>query len=264
MTSESMLQLDHVTYAWPGSRRHFGPINASIPKGQFVGLIGPNGAGKSTLLKLIAAYWPLTGGDIMVESHDVTRLTAAERAQRLAFVPQSLDTQFDLTVREVVELGQLSRIAWRDRIRFRGGLPAAGIETILANTELEALQDRPFNTLSGGEAKRTLLAAALAQQAPLLLLDEPTAHLDPGHAMKFLDLVRHLVDTRQATVLMAYHDLATVGLYVDAIWVMEHGELTITGSPEAVLSDPRLPRIYDAQLLAMHHPRSNRPMLIFP
>ncbi|NMP21341.1 ABC transporter ATP-binding protein [Sulfobacillus harzensis] len=264
MNHAQVLELDQVGFHWSGSHRGLGPISASIREGTLVGLIGPNGAGKSTLLRLIGAFWTKDAGAIRILGQDVTALSASERAQRIAFVPQSLETQFDLTVREVVELGRLSQRSWRDRWAFKGGLAANKLEEILAATELYDLKDRPFNTLSGGEARRVLLASALAQEAPLLLLDEPTAHLDPGHAVKFLNLVREMIQKQHITVLMAYHDLATVGLYADVLWVMNHGQLILEGSPDAVLTDPRIPEIYDANLISMLHPRNDRPMLIFP
>lgn len=259
-----MLEITDVTYSWRGAADRMGPISASIPPGQLVGLIGPNGAGKSTLLKLIAALWQPNQGNIRVAGDDMATLNASARARLVAFVPQTIDTSFDLTVQEVVELGQLNRLSWRDRLGFRKTVSSERLQSIMRQTEVLDLQDRSFTTLSGGEAKRTLLAAALVQGAPLLLLDEPTAHLDPGHALKFLELVRAMVDTGESTVLMAYHDLATVGLYADTLWVMDHGQLVLSGSPDAVLRDPRLCRIYDADLIPLSHPRTHRPMLIYP
>lgn len=264
MTSDLMLEIQAVTYQWSSTAKGFGPVTASATPGQLIGLIGPNGAGKSTLLKLIAAFWAPESGSIHVKGHDVTAFSATERARRIAFVPQTLDTQFDLTVHEVVELGRLSQLSWRDRLQFKGTTNPAHLDEILAITGLSPLQHRPYNTLSGGEAKRTLLAAALVQQSPLLLLDEPTAHLDPGHALKFLTLVRHMVDHNQTTVVMAYHDLATVGLFVDTLWVLDQGQLVITGTPEEVLSTPLIRTIYDTDLIQIRHPRTQRPMLLFP
>lgn len=264
MTSDLMLDIQAVTYEWSSSMKGLGPVTASATPGQLIGLIGPNGAGKSTLLKLIAAFWAPASGSIHVNGHDVAALSASERARRIAFVPQTLDTQFDLTVREVVELGRLSQLSWRERLQFKGMTNPTRMEEILAMTGLEHLQDRPYNTLSGGEAKRTLLAAALLQQSPLLLLDEPTAHLDPGHALKFLNLVRHMVDHNQITVIMAYHDLATVGLFVDRLWVMDRGQLLMVGTPEEVLPTPLIRTIYDTDLIHVPHPRTQRSMLLFP
>lgn len=262
--TQPMLQLEKVEYLWPGGSSRLGPLSAAVPKGRWVGLIGPNGAGKSTLLRLIAAFWKTDHGRILVDDSDVARLTSGERARRLAFVPQTLDTSFDLTVREVVEMGGFHRLSWRDRIGFRAPMSRQRAETAMRETEVLQLADRPFTALSGGESRRTLLAAALLQEAPLLLLDEPTAHLDPGHASKFLHLIRHKVEQTHLTVLMAYHDLATVGLYADELWVMHRGQLVLQGTPEAVLKDPSLREIYDIDLVELEHPRTHRPMLIFP
>lgn len=259
-----MLSLAEVCYRWPHSSKGIGPISAEIPEGTLVGLIGPNGAGKSTLLKLIAAFLKPSAGRIDIRGTDVTTLSAAERAKRLALVPQTLETSFDLTVKEVVELGGLSRLTWRDRMGLAPHRDVPLLERIFVETEITDLRHRPFNTLSGGEAKRTLLASALAQAASLLLLDEPTAHLDPGHAIKFLDLVRTMVERQRTTVLMAYHDLATVGLYADTLWVIHEGQLVMTGAPDEVLTSPLIASIYGADLMPVSHPRTKQTMLIFP
>lgn len=264
MSAKPTLDIQGVTYYWSTAGRGLGPLTMAAYPGQFIGLIGPNGAGKSTLLRLIAAFLVRHAGTIQVQGRDVREFTAAERAKRVAFVPQTLDTQFDLTVREVVELGRLSQLSWRERLQVKGLSQGGQLEEVLASTALSHLQHRPYNTLSGGEAKRTLLAAALVQEAPLLLLDEPTAHLDPGHAVKFLELVRHLVDHMHTTVIMAYHDLATVGLLVDQLWVMDQGQLVLTGTPEEVLTNPLIRSIYDTDLIEVRHPRTQRPMLLFP
>lgn len=261
---DAMLELHDVSYHWPGASQTFGPISQRIAPGRFVALIGPNGAGKSTLLKLIAALWRPDTGEVIVNHQNVLTLTAAQRARQISFVPQTLDTSFDLTVREVVELGGLNRLSWRDRLQFRPSVSPSQLESTLRRTEVWHLQDRAFTTLSGGEAKRTLLACALMQEAPLLLLDEPTAHLDPGHAMKFLDLVRAKVDAGELTVLMAYHDLTTVGLYADELWVMDQGQLILTGAAADVLPHPMIRQIYDVDFIPLVHPRTKRPMLIFP
>ena len=258
-----MLEISHAEYIWPGSTRKLGPLSANIPRGQWVAVIGPNGAGKSTLLRLIGAFWKLSCGEIRVKGQDVSKISAGHRAQLMSFVPQTLETSFDLTVREVVELGGLNHLSLRDRMTFRGH-PAQKAQQMMSDTSISHLQDRSFTTLSGGEARRTLLAAALVQEASLLLLDEPTAHLDPGHAMKFLNLVRAKVDEDKLTVLMAYHDLTTVSLYADIIWVLHKGQLVLSGTPEKVLGDPQLQEIYETNLLQVPHPRTQSPLLLFP
>ncbi len=261
--NDDMLVFDNVTYQWPGSDRSLGPLSQTLRRGRWVALIGPNGSGKSTLLRLAAGYWKKAAGSVWIQGQSLDQLKPHDRARLLAHVPQTLETSFDLTVREVVELGQLARLSWRDRLGV-GRPDSIGINRVLAETAMTGLVDRPLSSLSGGEGRRALLAAALAQEAPLLLLDEPTAYLDPGHAMKFLDLIRARVDQGQLTVLMAYHDLATVSLYADELWVLDQGQLVLSGAPEDVFDHPVLRRIYGTELVKIEHPRSRRPMLIFP
>lgn len=259
-----MLDIDQVVYRWPGSSHFFGPVSATLAPGRWVALIGPNGSGKSTLLKLVAALWKPDSGTIRSEGRAIASLSASERAQQLAFVPQSLDTSFDLTVKEVVELGRLNQLSWTERLRFKAAPDRTEVTDIMEQTGVMELSARSFTSLSGGEARRVLLAAALVQHAPLLLLDEPTAHLDPGHAMRFLDLVKARVSQGDLTVLMAYHDLTTVGLYADEIWVLDEGQLLLTGTPADVLFHPFIRKVYDVDLVPLSHPRTHRPMLIFP
>lgn len=259
----AVLSLSQVQHTWPGSHRALGPLQAEIPQGRWVGLIGPNGAGKSTLLKLVAAYLTPNSGSITVQGQSIHTLSPSARARLMAFVPQTLDTSFDLTVQEVVELGRLNQLSWRERLGFSGSGDPAHVEHVMAMTGVSHLAGRPFTTLSGGEAKRALLAAALIQDAPLLLLDEPTAHLDPGHALRFLELIGGMVKTG-TTVLMAHHDLATVGLYTDTVWVLHEGQIAAQGPSQEILHSDIVPRIYDAPLLAIDHPRTQRPLIIFP
>jgi iron complex transport system ATP-binding protein len=131
-------------------------------------------------------------------------------------------------------------------------------------TGTEEMADRVFTELSGGESKRVLLAMALAQETPVLLLDEPTAYLDPGHARDLLERVQALVRDLKKTVIMAYHDLSTVGLYCDQIWAMERGKIVLAGSARQTLTDPKLDALFGLEFLTMDHPTKNRPMLLLP
>jgi len=259
-----MLEWEQVTYRWSPSAHPLGPISGRVPPSTWLGLIGPNGAGKSTLLRLTAAFLTPASGSIRIQGHAIQQWSASERARWIAMVPQVLDTPFDLTVQEVVELGRLARRHWHERFRWNTGHLHPDTEAALDQVGLWELRHRPYATLSGGEAKRVLLAAAIVQHAPVLLLDEPTAHLDPGHARQFLEFVNSLVRHHHTTVVMAYHDLTTVGLYVDQLWVMDHGQLLLTGDPDTVLNHPALETIYQVPFLRVPHPRTARPLLLFP
>ncbi len=263
IADEALVTVDNMTYTWSGGPT-IGPISIELPPGRLVAVIGPNGAGKSTLLKLMAGFLPPATGTIVIGGRELPTLTAQHRAQLVAFVPQSLDTSFDLTVEEVVRLGYLNRLTWRDRLAMRPHVDADRLDAILHKTGLHRLRQRPFTTLSGGEARRVLLAAALVQDTPLLLLDEPTTHLDPGHAVTFLDLVREMVHVERKTVVMAYHDLASVGLYADELWVMHRGQLVAHGDAQSILSSPLLADIYRVSLVYLAHPQNQKPVLIFP
>ncbi|PSR30276.1 MAG: ABC transporter ATP-binding protein [Sulfobacillus benefaciens] len=260
----SGLSFNQVKFRWGKQSDTFGPITGRIAQGSFVGLIGPNGAGKSTLLRLSAAYLKPTAGEISLFDRPIAQMTPSQRARLVSVVPQSLSTNFDLTVEEVVELGRLSHLNLRQRFAPVTLAHRQAVSQAMEATGVVAFSRRPFSALSGGEAQRVLLAMALAQNTPLLLLDEPTAHLDPGHARHFLELVQELVYRQHKTVLMAYHDLATVGLYCDALWLMHQGQVLMTGNPETVLSSPLISQVYETGFVHLSHPRSHKPMLLFP
>lgn len=260
----SALTLRAVEFRWNKTGQRLGPITETISVGDFIGLIGPNGAGKSTLLRLIAAYLKPTQGDIDLFDHSLGVLSPAKRARLVAVVPQALSTHFDLSVSEVVELGRTAHLSFRHRLAPSSAEHRQAIHRAMEATGILEFQQRPFSALSGGEAQRVLLAMALAQETPILLLDEPTAHLDPGHARHFLDLVQNLAALQQKTILMAYHDLTTVGLYCDSLWLMHQGQLVMTGTPQTVLSAPLIREVYNTGFVQLQHPRSQKPMLLFP
>ncbi|MCY0878307.1 MAG: ABC transporter ATP-binding protein [Firmicutes bacterium] len=264
MRESAMVQLHDVIYRWPEANAAVGPLSVSLPAGQLVGVIGPNGAGKSTLLKLLAGFLRPHQGQVVVGGKDISTLNGQSRARLVAFVPQTLETTFDLTVEEVVQLGSLHRYTWRDRLAVRPAVDQDRLAAVLESTGLTPLRQRPFPKLSGGEAKRVLLAAALLQDTPVLLLDEPTAHLDPGHAVGFLHLLQELVAREEKTVIMAYHDLASVGLFAHRLWVMHRGRLVAQGDAQSILSSPIIADVYQVSLVYLAHPQNHKPLLIFP
>ncbi len=257
------LTVEEIRHAFPHGGAQFGPVSGDAWPGRRIGLIGPNGAGKSTLLRLMSGYLKPTGGAIRIDGVPMGRLSAAERARLVAVVPQSLGVQVDLTVEEVVALGRLSHLTWRERVSLAASPRTAAVEAALELTATAPLRRRSFSSLSGGEAQRVLLAMALAQDAPILLLDEPTAHLDPGHARRFLGLVESLAQERGKTVVMAHHDLSTVGLFTDALWLLAGGRLRAAGPSEAVLASPELGAVYGTEFMTVRHPRTGRTMLLY-
>ena len=256
--------MDDVRFGFSGTEDAIQGITGQIESGTWMALIGPNGAGKTTLLKLMAGLERPNHGQIVVHGRDLRSYRSDERAALVALMPQVAGPRFDLTVRSVVELGRIGRYRWWDRLGRISEEHRRAVEAALWATDTLGLADRRFTELSGGESRRVLLAMVLAQDTPIILLDEPTAYLDPGHAQDLLARIQALVHDQGKTVIMAYHDLTTVALYCDQIWALDHGRVALSGPASEVILHPGLKALYALDFVAMTHPTKNRPVLLFP
>ncbi|MFB6161917.1 MAG: ABC transporter ATP-binding protein [Halococcoides sp.] len=215
-----------------GDRRVLDGISLSIDAGEIVALVGPNGAGKTTLLEAITGVVAPTAGQITVEGRAIDGLGQREVARRVASVPQNTAVGFDLTVEDLVGMGRTPH-----RSRFAFAMSADDREAIDAAIDrlgLDSLADRPLTAISGGQRQRAYLARALAQDAPVLALDEPTASLDIAHARSILETVSDLVDGDRA-VIAAIHDLDLAARYADRMIVIADGGIHERGPPDAVV-----------------------------
>ena len=205
----------------------------AMRSGEIVAVVGPNGAGKSTLLRVLAGLLRPTAGAVALDGQDLTTLSRSAIARRIAVVPQIFDTLFPFTVREVVALGRTARLG-----SFGRASPddVAAIERATADLELGALASRRIDRLSGGERQRAVLAMALAQETEVLLLDEPTVHLDPAHQIATLDLIRSLAAKRNLAVCAVLHDLNLASTFASRIVVLADGRVARDGTPAEVLS----------------------------
>jgi iron complex transport system ATP-binding protein len=228
-------------------------VTLRIAPGEMVAVIGPNGAGKSTLLRLIAGIVRTQAGTIQIQGARVETLSAQQIARRIAVVPQDFSVQFAYSTRQVVALGRMPHQgAWQvegadDRRAVAGALAAVG---------LEQLAERPFNDLSGGERQRAVLALAFAQDTPIVLLDEPTAHLDVKHQVAVLSLLRD-ANRRGATIVATLHDL-NIAARVFPRLVLLQQQIVADGPPEAVLREDLLARVYEASLRVVRLPGDDR------
>lgn len=215
-------------------------VELEVSRGEFVGLIGPNGAGKSTLLKAISGAAQVSGGAVRVAGIDLPAMDAAARARIVAVVPQSLPTLFAFTAREFVEMGRHPHMARMERASA-GDL--AVVEHAMEITDTLKLANERVDTLSGGDLQRLTLAQALAQEPQVLLLDEPTSHLDLNHRLQVLDLVRDLANGGLA-VLGVFHDLDLAARYSDRIAVVHSGGVGPCGVPREVLTPALLREVF--------------------
>lgn len=217
-------------------------VSFDVRRGESIGLVGPNGSGKSTLLRSIAGLLDYQGS-IMLDQQEVRDWKPRALAQRLAFLRQHTTVEFDFTVAQLVLLGRAPHRGW-----LQSYLPEDHTITreALRRVELEDFTDRSILTLSGGELQRAFLAQALVQEAGLLLLDEPTAHLDVHHRFEFLEIAQQLSKSGR-TVITAFHDLEIASRFTDRLLVLYDGQLVADGPPAQVLNSELLESVFRMQ-----------------
>lgn len=219
-------------------------VDIDVPPGGWVSIVGPNGAGKTTLLRAVAGLVDYDG-TIEVAGESVTGLSPRARARAVAVVPQDPIVPYGLKVLDYVLLGRTSHIS---RFGVEGVRDLEVARDVLQQLELSPLAQRQIETLSGGERQRTVLARALAQEAPVLLLDEPTTALDIGHQQEVLDLVDELRRDRGLTVLSTMHDLTLAAQYAESLVLLDRGAVVIAGTADDVLTEDNLSRYYGARV----------------
>lgn len=232
-------------------------VHLNLEPGTFIALLGPNGAGKSTLLRLLAGDLQPTAGEVLLDGRPLSAYSAAELALRRAVMPQSTFLSFAFTAAEVVSMGRHPHAARRGPAQCDEAVVRRSMET----TETAPLARRRFPTLSGGEQSRVTLARVLAQEAPIVLLDEPTSHLDPRHQHLVMGVARHLARQGYA-VLAVLHDLNLAALYADRVAVMDRGELRVCAEPAQALRADLLAEVFQCPFLIEAHPRLARPLVL--
>ena len=239
-----------------GERTLLDGVSLTLAPGEVVALAGPNGAGKSTLLRVLAGDLTPTGGEVTLDGRPLARYRARELALRRAVLPQQTLMQFAFTAREVVAMGRHPHDTRRDAPDDEAIIAAA-----LLRTETAPLAERAYPSLSGGEQGRVSLARVLAQEAPSLLLDEPTAALDLRHQQAVMAIARELA-REGATVLAVLHDLNLAAAYADRIALMHAGRLVADGPPWQTLTEPLLTDVFACPIAVTPHPVRGCPLVI--
>jgi len=234
-------------------------ISLSVQSGEILALVGPNGAGKSTLVRAVSGVIPVKSGKVHMNGVELNRLGSMQRARYLAVVPQARELPGAYTVYQTVLLGRTPYLGW---LGTSSKKDHTVVRLALERTHTDKLAERRVSDLSGGEQQRVLLARALAQDAPILLLDEPTTHLDLQHQSNLLNLVRQLCQDRKLTVLMVLHDLNLAGLYADRVALMDAGRILSIGSPEEVLTSNNLSSVYHVPVNVIPHPDYGTPLVL--
>jgi iron complex transport system ATP-binding protein len=228
-----------------GGREVLHGLDLAVAAGRWSCIVGPNGAGKSSLLQALAGLLPYTG-EVLLQGRPLAHWGRSERARQVAWLGQSQEAAEDLLARDLVMLGRLPHQDWQARATAQD---EAAVQEALQATDTLACQDRAVGTLSGGERQRVLLARALSVQAPVLLMDEPLAHLDAPHQARWWRTVRALVDQGR-TVVSVLHDMS-LALQADELLVLRSGRLVHQGPPSDAATREAVHAVFE-QSLAIH------------
>lgn len=234
-----LLEFAQVSFSY-GDRLVLSEINATVSDGECTALVGPNGVGKTTLLRLAAGTLSARVGEVRLHGQPLEQLKQRTIARSIALVPQTVDVPFAFTVEQFIEQGRTPFL------RMFGGLQStdrAAIGEALDLTDTRSLRFRVFNQLSGGERQRVKIALGLAQQPQLLLLDEPTQHLDIGRQLEMVDLIRSL-SRRGIAILATMHDLTLIEGAFSSVWLLSPEDAMRKGTPEDILQPELLERAF--------------------
>jgi ABC-type cobalamin/Fe3+-siderophores transport system ATPase subunit len=244
----AVIELRDVTAGY-GSREVLRGVSASVGGGERVAVVGPNGAGKSTLLRLMTGVLAPSAGEVCLAGSPVAGLSRVEVARRVAVVPQVAVLPFSASVEEVVALG---RIPHEDPLRGPRAADVAAVESAIARVGLEDFVGRDARELSLGERQLVLVGLAVAQAAPIVVLDEPTVHLDIRHQVDVMELLVDLNERDGTTIVAVLHDLALAARYFPRIMVVDGGRLASDGPPAEALSRDRIQDVFrvDPRLLS--------------
>jgi iron complex transport system ATP-binding protein len=253
-----MLEI-HAMHAAYGSHDVLRGIDLRVSAGEAVAIIGPNGCGKTTLLRVVSGVHARASGSVRIEGSDVSRMPAAEIARRVAVVAQSAPLPEGFTAIEVVLMGRTPHLKLLESESMRD---VEVVRRAMERTGCWDLRHRFVQELSGGERQRVIIARALAQQPSLLLLDEPTSHLDIQHQVETFRLVVSLCREEKLAAVAVVHDLTLAAAFADRVAIMEHGRIVADGRPADVLRADVVARVYGIPVRVFSHPETGRPIIV--
>jgi iron complex transport system ATP-binding protein len=242
-----------------GQRSVLEGIDLTIERGELLALLGPNACGKTTLLRAIAGTIGCTAGDVALDGSDVSRMSHAERARRVAVVAQAPSLPEGFSAFECVLMGRTPHLRLLDSEGPRDHLVA---RAAMEHAGCWELRDRDVAHVSGGERQRIMIARALAQEPDLLLLDEPTSHLDVQHQVETFVVVSKLCREQRLTAVAVVHDITLAAAFADRVAIMSEGRIAAIGSPEAVVRPDVLRRVYGIAMRVIDHPITGRPIAV--
>jgi len=254
-----LLKADNISGGYNNKEAVIRDVSLEVKRGDFLGIIGPNGSGKSTLLRLMTHVLIPQKGKVTLEGKDITRMNLKEFSRKAAFVPQETLINFSFKVQEIVLMGRIPHLK---RLQFETKKDFLAAEDALSLTDALYLKDKEIDRLSSGERQRVISAKALAQEPVLLFLDEPTSHLDIGHQIQILDLLKKLNQEKKLTIVIVLHDLNLVSEYCDRIVLLNEGRIFCEGTPSEVLTYQNIEAVYKTIVVVNKNPISFKPYVV--
>lgn len=249
----SILKIENLVCGYEAKRPIIKDVSFSVHDGEFVGIVGPNGSGKTTILRAITGLLKIQHGSIAISQHRIEHLSRKELAQRIAFVPQLMEPVAGFTVEDLVMLG---RTPYFERFSFESPDDYEAVKWAIEELKIEGLKDRESTELSGGEFQRVAIARALAQEPKILLLDEPTSHLDIRYQVKICKLLRKLRSHR--SVVATFHDLNLASRFCSRLVLLKNGELIAEGRPDEVVTPENIWKAYRIKVTVRKNPHTQK------
>ena len=253
-----LLQAEGLRFSY-GRRPVLADVSLTLRAGEMVGVVGPNGSGKSTLLRLISGVLRPSAGRLYFKGKSLADLGRRELARRMAVVPQNPHLPESFTVEEVVLLGRTPHLGL---LQGEGPRDLAAAHRAMELSGITGLAGRRVGELSGGERQRTLIARALAQEPSILLLDEPTAHLDVSHQIGILDTMARLSSESGLAILAVFHDLNLAAQYCDWLIILSQGRVLAAGPPQEIITTANIRTAFGADVLVLAHPINDLPVTL--
>ena len=256
---DTILAIDGIECGYKGGF-HICDLRLDVRRGDMVGIIGRNGSGKTTLMKAIAGDLAVTRGQIRLEGVDLSEMSLRDKARKIAVVSQFVEIA-DISVEDYVLMG---RVPYRDRFQFADRSDDMAIARhYMETTGIYHLRDSTMACLSGGEQQMASIASALSQEPTLLLLDEPTSHLDIAHQVRFMNLIKRLNTELNLSVVMIIHDLNMASEYFNRLVLMNDGRIIVEGTTESVLTTDNIETAYGVRIVTGRNPLTDK-IAVFP
>ncbi|MDD3398230.1 MAG: ABC transporter ATP-binding protein [Candidatus Methanomethylophilaceae archaeon] len=253
----NILDVDNISFEYSG-RIVIEDIGFHAEPGEIIGILGPNGCGKTTLLKILNRNLKAKTGTVCIEGDEINDISKKDIAQRMAVVPQNNEISFSFTVTDIVMMGRMPNL---DRFEMESEDDLRIVFDAMEKCNVLQFADRFINHLSGGERQRAIIARALAQEPRVLLMDEPTLHLDVNHQIDMLDMVRSLAKEKGLTVVIVSHDLSLAARYCDRLFLISEHHIIASGKVKDVLTPENMRRVFSIEAYLEDNERVGGPVV---